>query len=191
MMAFAPKAEAAARPQNQQHAEQVQHAERVRQLKKLQQLQGLEIQKLQAATELLGGQRVLRRRPASRLDAHEMLRDGLPARAVASLVSHLSTLVFTELSLAKALGTSLRTLQRQKKTPGKRLSQEQSGRLWKFAEILAKATEVFGSQADAEQWMQRPAIGLEQRRPIELLETPAGTELVEDFLERLEYGVYT
>ena len=43
---------------------------------------------------------------------------------------------------------------------------------------------------EAEQWMKRPATGLEQRRPIESLETPAGVELVESFLERLEYSVY-
>ncbi|TIY10108.1 MAG: DUF2384 domain-containing protein, partial [Mesorhizobium sp.] len=39
-------------------------------------------------------------------------------------------------------------------------------------------------------WLERPAIGLDQRRPIDLLATPAGVELVEDYLERLEYGVY-
>jgi putative toxin-antitoxin system antitoxin component (TIGR02293 family) len=39
--------------------------------------------------------------------------------------------------------------------------------------------------------MERPAIGLEQHRPIDLLTTPAGVEIVEDFLRRLEYGVYT
>jgi putative toxin-antitoxin system antitoxin component (TIGR02293 family) len=39
--------------------------------------------------------------------------------------------------------------------------------------------------------MERPAIGLDQRRPIDLLTTPAGAELVETFLERLEYGVYS
>jgi hypothetical protein len=64
------------------------------------------------------------------------------------------------------------------------------GRAWKFAEILAKATDVLGTQAEAEQWLERPAIGLDQRRPIDLLGTPAGVELVEDYLERLEYGVY-
>ncbi|HEV3423731.1 MAG TPA: antitoxin Xre/MbcA/ParS toxin-binding domain-containing protein [Paraburkholderia sp.] len=32
--------------------------------------------------------------------------------------------------------------------------------------------------------------GLEQRCPIDLLSTPAGVELVEDLLERMEYGVY-
>ncbi|MCP1838249.1 putative toxin-antitoxin system antitoxin component (TIGR02293 family) [Bradyrhizobium sp. USDA 4524] len=85
---------------------------------------------------------------------------------------------------------SLRTFQRRKDAPDKPLSQEQSGRTWKFAEILAKATDVFGSQEEAEQWLERPAIGLDQRRPIDLLVTPAGVELVEQYLTRLAYGVY-
>ena len=52
--------------------------------------------------------------------------------------------------------------------PEKRLIREQSVRMWKFAEILAKATKVFGSRREAEQWIKRPATGLDQRRPIEL-----------------------
>jgi putative toxin-antitoxin system antitoxin component (TIGR02293 family) len=86
---------------------------------------------------------------------------------------------------------SLRTYQRRKDALAKPLSQEQSGRTWKFAEILSKATDVFGSQQEAEQWLERPAIGLDQRRPIDLLATPAGVELVEEYLERMVYGVYT
>jgi putative toxin-antitoxin system antitoxin component (TIGR02293 family) len=61
----------------------------------------------------------------------------------------------------------------------------------KFAEILTRATTLFGSQATAEQWLEQPAIGLDQRRPIDLVTTPAGPELIEDFLGRIEYGVYT
>jgi putative toxin-antitoxin system antitoxin component (TIGR02293 family) len=60
-----------------------------------------------------------------------------------------------------------------------------------LAEILARATQVFGSQEEAEQWLERPAMGLDNNRPLDLLDTPAGVEMVEDFLTRLEYGVYT
>lgn len=63
-------------------------------------------------------------------------------------------------------------------------------RAWKLAEILAKATLIFASKEEAEQWLEHPAIGLDQRKPIDLLATPAGVGLVEDFLARLEYGVY-
>jgi putative toxin-antitoxin system antitoxin component (TIGR02293 family) len=61
----------------------------------------------------------------------------------------------------------------------------------KFPEIPTRATTLFGSQAAAEQWLERPATGLDQRCPIDLMTTPAGLELVEDHLGRIEYGVYT
>ena len=145
---------------------------------------------LERVADLLGGVRVLRHTLRSPLDAHEMLLQGLPPRALWHLMDHLSVLRKTA-SLEKAIGMSLRTYQRQKAAPAKRLSPEQSGRTWKFAEILARATAVFGSQVEAEQWLERPAVGLDQRRPIDLIATPAGVEIVEDFLGRLEYGVYT
>jgi putative toxin-antitoxin system antitoxin component (TIGR02293 family) len=47
---------------------------------------------------------------------------------------------------------------------------------------------VFGSQYEAEEWLKRPAIGLDQWRPVDLLTTPAGVKLVDDYLGRLEYG---
>ena len=49
----------------------------------------------------------------------------------------------------------------------------------------------FGSREAAERWLERPAIGLDRKRPIDLLITNAGAEMVEKFLGRLEYGVYT
>ncbi|TFV36163.1 type II RES/Xre toxin-antitoxin system antitoxin [Bradyrhizobium niftali] len=143
---------------------------------------------LRKVADLLGGPRILSRRITSALDAHELLLDGLPGSALTHFVSHL--LFLQTDSLEKAFGMSLRTFQRRKDAPDKPLSQEQSGRTWKFAEILAKATDVFGSQEEAEQWLERPAIGLDQRRPIDLLATPAGIGLVEQYLTRLAYGVY-
>jgi len=144
---------------------------------------------LRQVAALLGGPRILRHTVTNPLDAHEMLLEGLPGRALTHLLDSLLVIRKTA-SLEKAVGMSLRTFQRRKDAPTKPLNQEQSGRTWKFAEILAKATAVFGSQQEAEQWLERPAIGLDQRRPIDLLATPAGVEIVEDFLTRLKYGVY-
>jgi putative toxin-antitoxin system antitoxin component (TIGR02293 family) len=144
---------------------------------------------LQQVVSLLGGSRALRHAPHSTIDAHQMLLGGLPEGALRHLLDKLLILAKTE-SLEKAVGMSLRTFQRLKDMPEKHLNVEQSGRAWKFASILAKATAVFGSQQEAELWLERPAVGLNQERPIDLLQTPAGVELVEDFLRRLEYGVY-
>jgi putative toxin-antitoxin system antitoxin component (TIGR02293 family) len=145
---------------------------------------------LQRVADLLGGSRVLRHRLNDSLDAHDMLLQGIPGAALVHLVGNLATLKKST-SFERAVGMSLRTIQRRKDAPAKPLSQEQSGRTWKFAEILARATAVLGSQDEAEQWLERPAMGLDQRRPIDLLATPAGVEIVQDFLGRLEYGVYT
>jgi uncharacterized protein (DUF2384 family) len=162
-----------------------------------------ETAKLERITDLLGGDRVLKHRIKRPLDVHDTLVHGLPGEAVVHLVGQLVTL-HDFASLEKAVGMSLRTFQRRKKavgmsarisrrrksSPAKVLSQEQSGRTWRFAEILARAIAVLGSQEEAEEWLERPATGLDQRRPIDLLATPAGAKIVEDHLERLEYGVY-
>lgn len=148
-----------------------------------------EAAEIQQVVSLLGGRNALRQLPNSMIDAHRMLLGGLPEAALRHLLGKLVILAKTE-SLEKAVGMSLRTYQRLKETPEKHLSVEQSGRTWKFAGILAKATAVLGSQHEAEMWLERPAVGLNQERPIDLLQTPAGAELVETFLRRLEYGVY-
>lgn len=140
--------------------------------------------------ELLGGERVFPTPVRNAFDAHDALDAGLPARAVTSLTKHLVLLRF-DFSMSRALGMSMRTAQRKNEAPTGRLSQDQSSRAWKFAEILSRATQIFGGQAQAEQWLSQPALGLGQRRPIELLATLAGVELVENHLTRLEYGVYT
>jgi putative toxin-antitoxin system antitoxin component (TIGR02293 family) len=141
---------------------------------------------------LLGGRSVLGSSIESELDAHELLRRGLPREALSTLVENLHVISVNEAS--EALGVSVRTLQRHKHGshgPVVRLDVPQSGRAWRFAEILAKATRVLGSQEEAEQWLKRPAIGLDRQRPVDLLTTPAGAKLVETYLGRLEYGVYT
>jgi putative toxin-antitoxin system antitoxin component (TIGR02293 family) len=141
--------------------------------------------------ELLGGPEVLGRRIGSGLEAHDLIFGGLPAESLLSLVDAASILSAHEGNLDKALGISMRTLQRRRSGASRaRLSAEQSGRLWKFAELLGRATAIFGSQEEAEAWFQRPALAFDGRLPIDLLGTPAGVELVEDHLTRLEYGVY-
>jgi putative toxin-antitoxin system antitoxin component (TIGR02293 family) len=147
-----------------------------------------EAAKLKQVAELLGGSRVLHHRLNSALDAHEMLARGLPGKALKALIGNVT--VEKSGAFEKAIGMSLRTVQRHKDAPSTYLSGEQSGRIWKFAEIIAKAAAVLGSKEEAEKWLNRPATGLNQRRPIDLLATPAGARLVEDFLQRLEYGVY-
>lgn len=145
---------------------------------------------LARVVELFGGEKVIRARVRNALDAHDVIRAGLPSQSLFVLFDSLVVLRWSA-SIENVVGITVRTWQRKKDAPSKPLSPEQSGRAWQFAEILARASDVFGSQADAERWLEQPAIAFEQRRPIDLLATPAGAELVRDHLTRLEYGVYT
>jgi putative toxin-antitoxin system antitoxin component (TIGR02293 family) len=148
-----------------------------------------ERERLRHIADLLGGPKVVGKYPADPLAAHEMLVRGLPNVAVINLLAGMGSLPWE--AVAGAIGMSARTRQRREKHPTESLSQGQAGRTWKLAELLVRATAVFGSRDAAEKWLGAPAIGLDQRRPIELLSTPAGLELVEDYLGRIEYGVYT
>ena len=139
--------------------------------------------------EILGGEKVLRKNVRSPLDAHDLLMVGLPGYSLLALTERFSQSVWSS-SFEKAIGVSQRTFQRRKGALGKVLSPEQSSRAWKFAAIIAKAIEVMGSEERARAWLTEPAIALDRRKPIDLMATPAGAELVEDQLVQLEYGVY-
>jgi putative toxin-antitoxin system antitoxin component (TIGR02293 family) len=117
---------------------------------------------------------------------HEALHAGLPRRALLNAMPGEIPLAL----LLPVFGISLRTFMRLKTEPHKLLDSEQSGRVWRFAELFAKAEDVFQSRVRAAQWMLDPAMALENRRPIDLLTTPVGAQLVDDALERLRYGVY-
>lgn len=127
------------------------------------------------------------------IDVHETIVHGLPRASAVTLVEsfHHGSLMTSE--CVHALNISERTWHRIKATKkdlSKPLDVDQSSRLWSLAEILVTAEEVLGSREGAEEWLAKPAIGLDSRRPIDLLATPQGAELVRTLLTQMEYGVY-
>jgi putative toxin-antitoxin system antitoxin component (TIGR02293 family) len=56
--------------------------------------------------------------------------------------------------------------------------------------IRKQAELLFGSRAESRAWLSRPAMALEQRRPIDLLDTAEGRRVLSNLLTQLEYGVY-
>lgn len=144
-----------------------------------------------SAVGLLGGEKAIHAKIRNSMDAHDVLLKGLPAEALLHLVSAVTFLKEGD-TLQNAIGLSLRTLQRHKaRSDSQVLSVEQSNRTWRFAEIFAHAVDVMGTKAAAEIWMNKPAVGLDNRKPVDLLATSAGVEAVEEYLTRLEFGVYT
>ncbi|MCG6658264.1 DUF2384 domain-containing protein [Halomonas campisalis] len=142
---------------------------------------------LQRTLQRLIGSRADKARSA--FEIHELIEQGLPSQDIISFVESID-LFHDKMVVAKVIGMSERTLYRRVKNP-EPLSAEQSSRAWRFAEILTRAEDVFGDPEEAQRWMNTPAMGLEGRKPIDLITTQVGYELVDDFLTRMDYGVYS
>lgn len=120
---------------------------------------------------------------------YRVTKEGITIAALAEFTKSLQ--MFNSNYLLMVLtGLSKRTIQRRQQKPAEPLNSEQSARAFLGAKTLEQAIRVIGTPELAEAWMSKPAIGLDGRRPIELLDNSIGTQLVSEFLTRLEYGVY-
>jgi putative toxin-antitoxin system antitoxin component (TIGR02293 family) len=124
-----------------------------------------------------------------RMEIYRAVKNGFPLQSVLDMIEN-SEVYKQRGVLSKIVGASDRTLARRLKTPNEALTAEQSTRALNYAEVLEKATDVLGSRELAEQWMVKPARGLDGEIPIDLISNSVGYELVTDFLTRIEYGVY-
>lgn len=89
--------------------------------------------------------------------------------------------------LADLLHISLKTFQRYRKD-NKRLNPATSEHLLKLLALFQQGNEVFGSIDSFNRWLAKPAFGLGNQVPLELLETSGGIDLVMDQLLRIAYG---
>jgi putative toxin-antitoxin system antitoxin component (TIGR02293 family) len=121
------------------------------------------------------------------LQAHDIVTGGLPVVLAREMMD--SYKFVARDAVLQAIGVSERTIQRGKDV-GKLLDSNASDRLLRLAAITEHAIDVLGSKDAAERWLMMPALGLDQRRPIDLLQSSEGTELVKTLLTRMDYGVY-
>ena len=61
--------------------------------------------------------------------------------------------------------------------------------LYYRARILKLATHVLCGRDLAEEWLNEPQFGLDEKIPIEMMKTKEGAKEVEELLYRIEYGV--
>jgi putative toxin-antitoxin system antitoxin component (TIGR02293 family) len=114
------------------------------------------------------------------------IRKGLPTSSFGHLVKSLHT---TENDLLPIVGISDRTLQRRRKEK-KPFDPVESDRLYRLAKVYARAVEVFDNEDVALDWLKSNNRALGDV-PLMLLDTEAGTDMVERILTRIEHGVYS
>jgi putative toxin-antitoxin system antitoxin component (TIGR02293 family) len=99
----------------------------------------------------------------------------------------------TEISvdtLIRLLTLAARTW-RRKLAEGEALTQLQSDRLYRIAQMVAQATDVLGDRARAVRWMTEENRALGGARPLDLLDTEVGKAEVQDVLRRIDYGLFS
>jgi putative toxin-antitoxin system antitoxin component (TIGR02293 family) len=142
----------------------------------------------------LGGAAVFGRAPRTMLELEAQLRHGLP---VQSCVAFKQWARLSNEELASIADISPKTLQRYfkpprtKKGPAKitRVAVSPSDRVFRAAEIMALAKEVFGGDEDAaREWLRSEQFGLGGKVPLDMLRTNLGAHLVEEELKRIQHG---
>ncbi|GAB3786744.1 hypothetical protein GCM10028818_50490 [Spirosoma horti] len=89
--------------------------------------------------------------------------------------------------LAEVFDTSLKTFQRYEREQ-KSLNPQDSEKVLKIMALFQTGESVFGTADSFRRWMDKPAYGLGNQIPFDLLHTSGGIDLVMDELTRIEYG---
>lgn len=126
-------------------------------------------------------------RAPNSLAVAEQVRQGLPVEAFAKALD------FTDLpteAVLKATSISERTLARRRREG--RFDPLESERVVRLGRILDKVDELFeGDRRAARRWIREPHRALDDKTPLELMETEPGAREVEALIGRLEHGVFS
>jgi putative toxin-antitoxin system antitoxin component (TIGR02293 family) len=137
------------------------------------------------AFNVMGGKRLLDQ-VNEVFDAHTIIVNGLPRRALLNTLDRFSAIPAN--SFASWLGVSTRTIDRFRGQPNVTLDVDVASRLVARTSTVLKAIDELGSVERVARWLCEPAIGLDRRKPVDLLVTEQGTKLVDEYLERMRYG---
>ncbi len=141
--------------------------------------------RLSQLVQILGGQKVLRREIATRLDLVALGQKGVPKAALLQLTEFLGLSVA---QIAALLPVTERTIQRY--PMNKNFSRVVSEQIIQLAEVAARGVEVFADRESFLAWLDAPNPALQGHTPRSLLASRFGSELVLDELGRIEHGVF-
>lgn len=123
---------------------------------------------------------------SNKLQLIQLIREGVDVSSLYALADRLSIGV-NEVSVL--VNISSRTFNRRKRE-GK-LQSDESERVYRLADLMARATEVLHSDEDARYWLKTPKKALGGETPLNLADTEVGAKEVKDLLGRIEHGVFS
>lgn len=120
------------------------------------------------------------------MDYYRISRTGIKKRALLNLAANIDLSVR---AIAALLNVTERTLQR--KGESDLLDASTSEQVLQIAEVFSRGSEVFGSAADFREWIGAENKALGGKRPMELLSSRFGAQMVLDILGRIEHGAFS
>lgn len=115
----------------------------------------------------------------------QLSREGISKSLLFQLATRIN---FTEKELACVLDLSERTLQRY--TDDTKLSKVASEKTIELANLYQHGEEVFGTIERFNGWMKSNHALFKKQRPIDILDTHRGFQIIHDELGRIEHGVF-
>lgn len=126
----------------------------------------------------------------SELHVFLLVREGFALTDVQAMIA-LSELYSSSKLIERITGKPSRPKQgKVAESTTDRLSPIQSAIAFQYAKVLEHATTVFGTLRLAEEWLAKPCRRLDNQSPLDLAGNPVGFQVIENYLERIELGVY-
>lgn len=136
---------------------------------------------------LLGGKYSARKPVPSGFDLIALSNEGITRKAIESLAQHIGV---SQKTFAEGiLNISVKTIERKK--PTDKLDKKISSHVIEVAKVIQHAGEVFEDKEKVIRWFGNPNSALNEARPIDMLDTLTGLQMVNDVLGRIEEGVYS
>jgi putative toxin-antitoxin system antitoxin component (TIGR02293 family) len=135
---------------------------------------------------ILGGKEFMPNEPVSGFDFLTASSKGITKQSIVNLADIME---IPMKDIATLLNVSYKTLGRKRKTD--LLDSLASSLSIEIANTFAHGLAVFEDQHKLNRWLNKENRALENKKPIELLNTPTGINMVNAVLTRLEEGIYT
>lgn len=116
----------------------------------------------------------------------KLLKEGLHWNSVNSFITQSG---LTRKQVSKLIYVSDRNLERY--TPDKTIGINSSEKLIELTLLFQKGIDVFDEKEKLIVWLHRPNRALENCKPLDLIVTSIGINLVVDELFKIEYGVFS
>lgn len=136
---------------------------------------------------LLGGKISVHKSSLSGFDLIALSKAGITRKAIESLAQHIGV---SQKTFAEGiLSISVKTIERKK--PTDKLDKKISSHVIEIAKVIQHAGEVFEDKEKVIRWFSKPNRALNQVKPVDMLDTLTGLQMVDDVLGRIEEGVYS